>query len=86
MNAADLRQWLIQHLADYLAIPAAAVDPAATLRSYGLDSLYALTLGADIEDAFGLLVEPTLTWDHPTIEAIANHLAGHLTDQAGGRP
>jgi len=80
MNIADIQQWLIQHLADYLALPAADIDPTTKLRSYGVDSVYALTLSADIEDTFGLLVEPTLTWDHPTIEAIAIHLAGRVRD------
>ena len=79
MNATDIQRWLIRHLADHLAIPTDDIDPTAPLHTYGLDSAYALTLGADIADTFDVLVEPTLTWDHPTVEGVTRHLVDQLT-------
>ncbi|MGW5263735.1 acyl carrier protein [Microbispora sp. NPDC004025] len=67
MSPVDLRRWL------------AEIDPAVKLRTYGLDSIHALSLCVDVEEAVGLLVEPTLAWDHPTIDDIAAHLTGLLS-------
>ena len=75
MNPSELRQWLTRHLASHLALPAAGIDPDRPLHEYGLDSAYALTLAADLFDTYGLIAEPTLTWDHPTIETLARYLA-----------
>lgn len=36
--------------------------------------MYALILCGDIEDHLGLALEPTVAWDHPTIDALAGHL------------
>ena len=40
------------------------------LAEYGLDSVAALSLCGDIEEEFGLIVEPTVAWDHPTVQAL----------------
>ncbi|WP_169988331.1 acyl carrier protein [Microbispora sp. H10836] len=86
MNAAsepmppdDLRRWLTERVAAYLGRPPAEIDPTVKLRTYGLDSIHALSLCVDVEEAVGLLVEPTLAWDHPTIDDIAAHLTDLLS-------
>ncbi|MGI5157355.1 acyl carrier protein [Microbispora sp. CA-102843] len=94
MNAApdlgslsDLRRWLIERVAAYLRLPPAEIDPTVKLRTYGLDSIHALSLCVDVEETVGLLVEPTLAWDYPTIDDIAAHLAGLLAgDRTGQGP
>jgi len=75
----DLRRWLTEKVADHLGLPPAEIDPAAKLRGYGLESVHALTLCVDIEETTGLLVDPTLPWDHPTIDALTAHLTGLLS-------
>lgn len=42
-----------------------------------MDSVCALSLCGDIEDDFGIVVEPSLVWDHPTVA----HLTAHLTSR-----
>lgn len=74
----DVQPWLIQRVATYLELPPEEIDPTVKLRSYGLESINALTLCVDVEETFGLLVEPTLAWDYPTIEAIAGYLETQL--------
>ncbi|MFB4313835.1 acyl carrier protein [Actinomadura sp. 21ATH] len=76
--AEDVRAWLVERLASYLDRDAATLDPAAGFADLGLDSVYALILCGDVEDRFGLEVEPTITWEHPTVAALAGHLAGEL--------
>ncbi|MEV0219292.1 acyl carrier protein [Streptomyces sp. NPDC050704] len=79
-----IRCWLVDRVAYYLERPAAEIDEGAQLAELGLDSVYALTLCGDVEDRFGLVVEPTMAWDHPTIDAITAHLAAELAAQEAG--
>jgi acyl carrier protein len=76
----ELRRWLTAKVAYYIEADPAGIDPDAKLVGYGLDSVYALTLCGDIEDEYGLVVDPTLAWDYPTINAIAGYLAEQLVD------
>ncbi|WP_067184316.1 acyl carrier protein [Microtetraspora niveoalba] len=78
----DVRRWLTERVAHYLERSPAEIDPGVKLRAYGWESIHALGLCVDIEETVGLLVEPTLTWDRPTVDALAAHLTELL---AGGR-
>lgn len=69
-----LRTWLTTRVATYAQRPVHEIQPGVPLAEYGLDSVYALTLTGDIEDHLGLAVEPTIMWDHPTIDALTNAL------------
>ncbi|MET9960279.1 acyl carrier protein [Streptomyces sp. NPDC006326] len=66
--------WLLDRVALYLRRPASTIDPAVSLAEYGMDSVMALSLCGDLEDEFGLEAEPTLLWDHPTVESLLAHL------------
>jgi acyl carrier protein len=70
--------WLVERVAYYLDRTPAEIDKGTELAQMGLDSVYALTLCGDVEDRFGLVVEPTMAWDHPTIDAITAYLAAEL--------
>jgi acyl carrier protein len=70
-----LVDWLIDRIAVYLATCPAAIETDKTFGDYGLDSAFALNLCTDLETELGILVEPTIAWDYPTIHAIAGHLA-----------
>lgn len=75
--------WLVEQTAQYLQVPPDTVRPSVPLMEYGLDSIFTFALCADIEDHFGLPVEPTLAWDNPRIEQIARFLHRELA--ADGR-
>jgi acyl carrier protein len=77
--AAGLRGWLITRLALYLDRPAESLDEHTPLAEYGMDSVTALSLCGDLEDEHGLIVDPSLVWDYPTIAAIVEHLTPRLT-------
>ena len=78
----DLRSWLRARVAHYVHLDVADIDTTATLTTYGLDSVYALTLCGDIEDHLGLVLEPTVAWDHPTIDALARHVEETLAQSS----
>lgn len=77
-NRVELKPWLAERVAGYLEIEAAELDSTAPLAELGLDSVYALTLCGDIEDAFGIEVEPTLAWDYPTLDLLTEALREQL--------
>lgn len=76
----EVRTWLIQRVATYLRRDAAEIDTGQPLTEYGLDSLTALAISADIEDEFGIELDPMLTWDHPSIDALAAALTSMIEE------
>lgn len=72
---ATIQAWLVSYLAELLEIDPDSVDVKIPFNRYGLDSLAAVGLTGDLEDWLGLELEPTLLYDYPTIEALAEHLA-----------
>ncbi|WP_108920541.1 acyl carrier protein [Mycobacterium montefiorense] len=71
---AAIDDWLATKIAGYLSITPDMVDRDRSLADYGLDSVYAVTICGEIEDAFGLPIEPTLAWDYPSVNAMSDHL------------
>lgn len=78
MHSDDLREWLIGRVAHYLSAAPETIRADVPLADYGLDSVYALVICGDIEDHYQIVVEPTLAWDHPTIDALAAHLGKEI--------
>lgn len=77
----DVRTWLIQRVATYLRRDADGIDTSQPLTEYGLDSLTALAISTDIEDEFELELDPALTWDHPSIDALATVLTEMIEEK-----
>jgi acyl carrier protein len=73
-STGELRDWLIARVAAYVESPVDAIDPSVPLGEYGLDSVLALAMAAEIEDHLGVDVDPTVLWDHPTIDALTGFL------------
>ncbi|MDH6061785.1 AMP-binding protein [Chrysosporum bergii ANA360D] len=61
-------------IAKQLNINAQSVKSDATFISYGIDSLMAIELTHSLEKRIGQPLEPTLIWNHPTIELLAQYL------------
>ena len=69
--------WLTDRVATYLNTEPTAIATDTAIADFGMDSVFALTLCRDLEYEFGIVVETTIAWDYPSIDAIA----GHLTEQ-----
>ncbi len=78
----DVHTWLTERVATYLRRSPEDIDTSVPLADYGLDSLTALAITADIEDEFEVTVDDALTWDHPTVDA----LSAALSELLGGQP
>ena len=78
----SLRSWLRCWLAEELEMQPTEVDPGEAFLSYGLDSVGAMSMVGDLEAKFSRRLAPTLAWDYPTIDALAEHLAGQFCVEA----
>ncbi|GGQ57861.1 acyl carrier protein [Streptomyces althioticus] len=77
-TAESLARWLTDCVAIHLERPVDTIDPTVPLSDYGLDSLYALSVIAELEDHLDISVDPTVMWDNPTIDALSKALAEEL--------
>src|SRR5262249_36208384 len=78
--------WLAAKVAEPLGLQAQEVDIRAPLAGFGIGSLRAVRLAAELEGWLGRKLSPTLVYDYPTIEALAGFLAGESNDDAPARP
>lgn len=81
-TAPDIARWLTARLAALLGQPAEQIRPESRLADLGLDSVYGFTLCGDIEDAFGVDLEPEQIWNIDTLTALTAFLAA----AAAGNP
>ncbi|HEX4962422.1 MAG TPA: SDR family NAD(P)-dependent oxidoreductase [Thermoanaerobaculia bacterium] len=72
--AAELAAWLTARLAEKLGIDPQEIDAREPFARYGLDSARAMALAGDLEVHLGRRLEPTLLYEHPTVEALVRHL------------
>lgn len=74
-SQADRAAWIRDWMARELDLRGAAVADDRPFVAYGMDSIHAMMLVGDLEEMLGRRLTPTLTWDHPTVGALAAHLA-----------
>ena len=75
MTQEAIKDWLLAYVAKELQVAPDALDPDQRLFDLGLTSRQSVLLAGDLEDWLGVEISPDLTWDHPTINALAAHLA-----------
>ncbi|GHJ41943.1 acyl carrier protein [Streptomyces sp. TS71-3] len=71
---AEVIEWLRGRVAAQTGRAAEEIAPDVPLNNYGLDSVYVLGLCAEIEDHYGIEVEPTIMWDNTSLAPLADAL------------
>lgn len=71
----EIQAWLIAHIALYLKVPPDEIDICESFAYYGLDSSVAIVTTGELMDWLGCELEPTLFWEYPNIETLAQYLA-----------
>ena len=74
-SASEIREWLVARIAAKLLMPAEEVPTDQPLTRLGIDSTEAVVVSGELQELLGKRVPPTVVWDHPTIDALAAHLA-----------
>ncbi|QKW05279.1 SDR family NAD(P)-dependent oxidoreductase [Streptomyces sp. NA04227] len=71
-----VEECLVRELAERLGVDGATLDTRVPLASYGLRSVDMVGITGSLERLLGRSLPSTLVWEHPTVEALADHLAG----------
>jgi acyl carrier protein len=74
-SAAEIERWLLERLQARLGPGAEEVDSHMPFSYYGLTSIDAVVLAGELQEWLGAPVSPTLTWEYPTVSAVAHYLA-----------
>ena len=73
--SSEIQTFLLTRIASILEMDASTIDPRQPFTYYGLGSVQAVSLTGDLETFLNRNLAPTLAWDYPTVELLANHLA-----------
>lgn len=71
MNNQEIKNWLIQKIAEESDIQPETIKTDVPIESFNLDSLSMITLSYDLETALGKEIDPTVFWQHNTIDKLA---------------
>jgi acyl carrier protein len=77
-----IASWCVKYLAELVEIPPDQVDKNGTFASLGMDSVARATFMAALEEFLNTTVTPDDIADHPTIAALAHHLAPRVSETA----
>ena len=73
-TAEDIQDWIVAYVASLLEISADEIETDVPFDAYGLDSSAAIGMTGDLEDWLKREVDPTLLYDYPTVDALADYL------------
>jgi acyl transferase domain-containing protein/acyl-CoA synthetase (AMP-forming)/AMP-acid ligase II/aryl carrier-like protein len=82
----QIRSWLIAHLSRVTGLDPREIHTSRPFQSFGLDSVKSVALSGELEQWLGRELAPTLVWEYPTIDALAEGLAGPETPAARVTP
>ncbi len=88
---ADVSHWLVRRIAKQLNVDQSTIDSTRPFVQYGLDSVSAVQIVAELELHVGFELPATLFYDAPTIAAVAERIAPAeqnsmvVVDAASGR-
>ncbi|AOJ06106.1 polyketide synthase [Burkholderia sp. ABCPW 14] len=71
----DIVDWMTGYLAARLRTDSGSIDVNKQFIEYGLDSADAMRMVGDLEDYLGVELSPSLPYQYPTIDALAQALA-----------
>jgi myxalamid-type polyketide synthase MxaE and MxaD len=77
-SAAEIEAWLIAYIAELAGLPLTEIGVDDEFISLGMSSAEAVILTGDIQTWLGIVLDPTLAWEHPTIRASAIEIARQL--------
>src|SRR4051812_2719324 len=77
----ELEAWLAAAIGGLCGLEARLIDIRERFTRYGLDSRGATELATQLGALLGRRVSPTLVYEHPSIDALVQHLIRDAHDQ-----
>lgn len=84
--AATVRAWMVRYISAVIDVPQDPFPETERFDQYGLDSVEITIMCGIMEEEFGVRVDPAEVFDHPSVAALANHLAARGDLSPGARP
>ncbi|NEW57477.1 type I polyketide synthase [Nocardia cyriacigeorgica] len=72
ISVAELQEWLRKWVADATGQALEQITVDRPMEEFGLASRDAMALGGDIEELTGVILNPTVVYQHPTIASLAD--------------
>lgn len=76
MTRDEIRHWLVLRTAEIVGVDHHTIDKSQPFIRYGFDSLITTRMLADLAQATGRSLSPTLAWEYPNIDSLASYIAG----------
>ena len=73
----EIQNWFKSRLSELFELELDEIDTALPLYSYNIDSTMTVGLTSDLEELLGYNLEPTILYEHPTIEEISRYLSNY---------
>lgn len=77
-----IQAWLVSQLAGRLGMEIAEIDIQKDFPDYGMNSIEAVNLSGELENYLERRLSPTLIWDYPNIQSLAEYLAEDTSKDA----
>jgi acyl carrier protein len=72
-DVAKVQEWLIDYIADLTGVEKTAISEQSQFSALGLDSAAVIGMTGDLSDWLGKEIDPTIVYEYPTIEGLAQH-------------
>lgn len=78
MEEAAIESGVVERVARLLGVSVDAIDVETPFASYGMSSISAVSLAAELEEWLGIEVDPTVAYEEPTISRLVGYLGVRL--------
>jgi acyl carrier protein len=70
-----IRIWIVDYVADALALEPNEIDVDMAFDRFGLDSVTAVGMTGALDEWLGRRIDPNVIYQYPTMTKLADHLA-----------
>lgn len=84
MRIDDITSSVTGVVADLLEIEYGALDVERSFHEMGIDSVLIVGLSAELEDRFGIALDPELAYRHDNVRKVCEYLHTVLNTEPGG--
>jgi acyl carrier protein len=75
VSSNDIQTWMVEYISNLLEVDPKSIKVSLSFDRYGLDSSATIALTSDLSDWLNCEIDPTITYDYPTIESLSNYLS-----------
>jgi len=73
-SRSELETWFLSEIAAHSERPISELDPEQPFAALGLDSTVIISLTGEMEDKWGVELDPTLVFEYPSVSRLLSYL------------